>query len=76
MNTVSPNGDATGRGPDLPDDLLAALKVVVSEGTLDVHVVREREAKGWHGPRVVALAEAEGVLRRYAGPVSAQDVEW
>ena len=54
----------------IPDDLKVALQTLVSEGIGDfTYTIRDRELKGWNGPRVTAWSDAVQVIEKYAGPV-------
>jgi hypothetical protein len=53
----------------IPSELAKALGVLMSENIGDMtYQVRERELKGWEGPRVVRFGEACTVIARYAAP--------
>lgn len=50
----------------LPKDLLGALKILDEEGLGDwIYDIRERELRGWDGPRVKAFGKACGTIKKY-----------
>lgn len=53
----------------IPAELADALRVLVAENIGDnVYDIRERELKGWEGPRVTAFSNAVTVIEKYAAP--------
>jgi len=57
-------------------ELLAALRVLLSEHIGDkVYDIREREGKGWHGPRVKAWSDACAVIEREVKEASTVEVK-
>lgn len=54
----------------IPADLQRAIDELVHELNIGDYVynVKERELKGWEGPRVQAFAAAVEVLTRHANP--------
>ena len=61
---------ANGNG--IPWELSYALRVLLDESIGDqVYSVRDRELKGWEGPRVTAYSQACGVIGKYAAPPEA-----
>jgi len=60
----------------IPDDLKGALRTLVSERIGDfIYRIRDREMKGWDGPRVNAWSDAVQVVEKYAGPVEKRSEE-
>lgn len=57
---------------DLPDDLKAAILILHEQGVGDyVYTVRDRELKGWEGPKVLAWSAASATIGRYAKAIGA-----
>lgn len=53
----------------VPDELGIALRTLLDESIGDfVYQIRDRELKGWDGPRVAAWSEACRMVEKYAAP--------